>query len=272
MLGFLTTHAAMGARFAERIGLDPAVGVGHRPGLRAVGRQGRPRPAVRGTDRAAGAAGAAGQSGRGVQPAPRHPTRRWRWSAGTRAPSSTRPSADLFCASAAEVLDGVDEAADWDAVLDVEPEPCRRVSGAELDVVLEAMADLADLKSPYFAGHSRGVANLAAEAARALGLPADDQHRPAAGRVDSRPRPGRCFHRDLGQAEPAHRHRAGTGPASSAAHRPHAGPGQRAERATHDRRSSPRAAGRLRVPEGAHRVRADSVRIDCWPLPTFTTR
>jgi HD-GYP domain-containing protein (c-di-GMP phosphodiesterase class II) len=53
--------------------------------------------------------------------------------------------------------------------------PCRRVSGGELDVVLEAMADLADLKSPYLAGHSRGVANLAAEAARVSGLPAAER-------------------------------------------------------------------------------------------------
>jgi HD-GYP domain-containing protein (c-di-GMP phosphodiesterase class II) len=45
------------------------------------------------------------------------------------------------------------------------------VTGAELDEVLEAMADLVDLKSPYLAGHSRGVANLPAEAARIAGLP-----------------------------------------------------------------------------------------------------
>jgi len=73
------------------------------------------------------------------------------------------------------VLDDVDAAANWDAVLDVEPEPCRRVGGGDLDVVLEAMADLADLKSPYLAGHSRGVANLAAEVARMSGLPAADR-------------------------------------------------------------------------------------------------
>jgi HD-GYP domain-containing protein (c-di-GMP phosphodiesterase class II) len=35
---------------------------------------------------------------------------------------------------------------------------------------LEAIADLVDLKSVYLAGHSRGVANLAAEAARGSGL------------------------------------------------------------------------------------------------------
>lgn len=44
------------------------------------------------------------------------------------------------------------------------------VRGAELDRVLQAMADLVDMKSPYFAGHSRGVANLAAEAARVSGM------------------------------------------------------------------------------------------------------
>ena len=48
------------------------------------------------------------------------------------------------------------------------------VTGAELDRVLEAMADLVDLKSPYLAGHSRGVANLAAEAARLSGCSADE--------------------------------------------------------------------------------------------------
>jgi HD-GYP domain-containing protein (c-di-GMP phosphodiesterase class II) len=56
-------------------------------------------------------------------------------------------------------------------VLAAEPRLARSVSGAELDEVLEAMADLVDLKSPYHAGHSRGVANLAAEAAQISGLP-----------------------------------------------------------------------------------------------------
>jgi len=72
---------------------------------------------------------------------------------------------------AAEVLDGLDEAANWSSILALEPRLSRTVSGPELDQVLEAIADLADLKSPYVAGHSRGVANLAAEAARFSGLP-----------------------------------------------------------------------------------------------------
>ncbi|HZQ66311.1 MAG TPA: HD domain-containing phosphohydrolase [Gaiellaceae bacterium] len=83
--------------------------------------------------------------------------------------------ADLFVAEADELLDGLEEAAAWEAIIDAEPRLGRVVAGAELDEVLEAMADLVDLKSPHLAGHSRGVANLAAEAARLAGLPPDEQ-------------------------------------------------------------------------------------------------
>ena len=82
--------------------------------------------------------------------------------------------ADCFFEHATEVLAGLDEAADWDAILQREPTLSRRVSGAELDDVLLAMADLVDMKSPYLAGHSRGVANLAAAAARAAGMKQDE--------------------------------------------------------------------------------------------------
>ena len=55
-------------------------------------------------------------------------------------------------------------------------EPLARppLSDAELDTVLEVIADIADLKSPWFSGHSRGVADLAARAVRAAGLPDRD--------------------------------------------------------------------------------------------------
>jgi HD-GYP domain-containing protein (c-di-GMP phosphodiesterase class II) len=83
--------------------------------------------------------------------------------------------ADLFVEHAPTVLDGLEIDATWDAVLDAEPLLARRVWGDELDAVLEALADLVDLKSPYLAGHSRGVANLAAEAARLFGLSESEQ-------------------------------------------------------------------------------------------------
>lgn len=82
---------------------------------------------------------------------------------------------DLFCNHAFDVLDGLDEAAAWDAVLEAEPQPSRRVAGADLDHVLEATADLVDLKSPYLAGHSRGVANLVSAAAGISGLSNDQR-------------------------------------------------------------------------------------------------
>ena len=63
---------------------------------------------------------------------------------------------DLFCSRAPDLLDGLDRASDWDAILGTEPQLSRRVAGADLDQVLDAMADLVDLKSPYLAGHSRG--------------------------------------------------------------------------------------------------------------------
>ncbi len=82
--------------------------------------------------------------------------------------------AELFCDRADELLDGLDSDATWPDVIDAEPGLRRVVAGSELDGVLEAMADLVDMKSPHMAGHSRGVANLAAEAARTSGLGAPD--------------------------------------------------------------------------------------------------
>jgi len=82
--------------------------------------------------------------------------------------------AALFEEYAGSLVGDLDTAATWEAIMAAEPSLARRVSGEELDRVLEAMADLVDLKSPYLSGHSRGVANLAAEAARLLGLADDD--------------------------------------------------------------------------------------------------
>ena len=45
---------------------------------------------------------------------------------------------------------------------------------AKLDAALDALGDFADLKSPFFLGHSRGVARLAAEAGTAMGLSEDE--------------------------------------------------------------------------------------------------
>ena len=56
------------------------------------------------------------------------------------------------------------------AVLDAEPGPVATIGAADLDRALAAVADFADLKSPFLRGHSTGVASLATGAARAAGL------------------------------------------------------------------------------------------------------
>ena len=50
------------------------------------------------------------------------------------------------------------------------------LSGAELDDALTVAADFIDLKSPYMGGHSRRCAELAADAARVLGLRRGSRH------------------------------------------------------------------------------------------------
>lgn len=57
----------------------------------------------------------------------------------------------------------------WDAVLDAEPAPIVTIPERRIDELAEALADVVDLKSPYFLGHSGGVARLAGEAAAQLG-------------------------------------------------------------------------------------------------------
>jgi len=77
--------------------------------------------------------------------------------------------ADLFTAHGRGWFDRLDKVEPWDAVLDLEPEPRRTLSGANLDNALTVAADFIDLKSPYMAGHSRRCAQLSADAARLLG-------------------------------------------------------------------------------------------------------
>ena len=80
---------------------------------------------------------------------------------------------DRFIKRADELTAGLDETT-WEAVLALEPEPHALMSEQQFDAACLAMADFADLKSPYSVGHSRAVAALAGEAARRCGLPAGD--------------------------------------------------------------------------------------------------
>jgi HD-GYP domain-containing protein (c-di-GMP phosphodiesterase class II) len=70
------------------------------------------------------------------------------------------------------VFAALDEAS-WEAVVAEEP-PRARLTGSDFDTALEALGDFADLKSPWFAGHSREVAELAEAAGWRLELSEPD--------------------------------------------------------------------------------------------------
>lgn len=169
LLSFAATHSTLGSQFAKQIGLDDAVctAVAHcyeqwdgkgQPGrlrgeqislpARIVQLAGPVETFARRHGVAAAVDIARKQRGRLFDPT----------------------VVDALCSNAGQVLDALDEASRWEAVLDAEPGLPLTVVGDEVDGVLEAMADLVDVKTPSTAGHSRGVANLAVEAARIAGM------------------------------------------------------------------------------------------------------
>jgi HD-GYP domain-containing protein (c-di-GMP phosphodiesterase class II) len=78
---------------------------------------------------------------------------------------------ELFTAEADALFAELEGVSSWDAVMATEPALDVELTEAELDVALEAVADFVDLKSPYTLGHSRGVADLAGDAATLASLP-----------------------------------------------------------------------------------------------------
>src|SRR5579884_2841227 len=81
---------------------------------------------------------------------------------------------DRFCASAARSCGVFASEPTWDEVLALEPGVHATFTDAELARACVAIADFTDLKSPYTAGHSRGVAALAARAAERCGIGRSD--------------------------------------------------------------------------------------------------
>jgi HD-GYP domain-containing protein (c-di-GMP phosphodiesterase class II) len=84
-------------------------------------------------------------------------------------------SAAAFARHAPDVIaDATAVESPWDAVIAAEPGEPEPMDDDRLDAALRAIADFADLKSPYLVGHSSGVAELAARAAERAGLPPAD--------------------------------------------------------------------------------------------------
>ncbi|MBJ8338042.1 HD domain-containing protein [Antrihabitans sp. YC3-6] len=80
---------------------------------------------------------------------------------------------DAFCEIAPAVLPEIGRQAELHELIADDRTLRRSLSEAELDVALEAVADFTDLRSLHRAGHSRGVADLAAAAATSMRLPED---------------------------------------------------------------------------------------------------
>jgi HD-GYP domain-containing protein (c-di-GMP phosphodiesterase class II) len=78
-------------------------------------------------------------------------------------------------ADAPELLAHDTDASVWDATLAAEPGRQLSLAGDAIDRALGAIGDFADLISPSLAGHSAGVAGLAAAAAQCCGLAEDDR-------------------------------------------------------------------------------------------------
>jgi HD-GYP domain-containing protein (c-di-GMP phosphodiesterase class II) len=73
--------------------------------------------------------------------------------------------AERLAAEAHEILAVDAETSAWEATLACEPTPHLMLDGEAVDRALSAIGDFADLVSPYLAGHSSGVAELATAAA-----------------------------------------------------------------------------------------------------------
>ncbi|HXD41139.1 MAG TPA: HD domain-containing phosphohydrolase [Ramlibacter sp.] len=80
----------------------------------------------------------------------------------------------LLLDAAGELLDGLQDAPTWELILALEPGQPVWLDAAALDAACEAIADFADLRSPWHLGHSRRVAGLAADAAQQLSFPNAD--------------------------------------------------------------------------------------------------
>jgi HD-GYP domain-containing protein (c-di-GMP phosphodiesterase class II) len=83
-------------------------------------------------------------------------------------------AAQAFEHCADDVFAELEAGSVWDAVLKAEPAPIATIPERRVDDLAEALADVVDLKSPDFLGHSRGVARLAEEAAAHLDLGDDE--------------------------------------------------------------------------------------------------
>ena len=81
---------------------------------------------------------------------------------------------DLLVTDADLIFAGLDELQAWDAVIDIEPSLTVVLTDEQIDAALAAVGSFIDLKSPYFLGHARAVADLVAAAAERSEMSAEE--------------------------------------------------------------------------------------------------
>ena len=163
---------------------------------------------------------------------------------------------DSFCADPGPILDGLGSFRAWDQVIDLDPRLGQRLTPAQLDAALLALADFSDLKCPSRVGHSRGVAELVGAAGATIGMTGRRGGEPPAGGRDPRRRHGRDHQRRLEHHGAVDARAAGAGADASVPHRPHVRPRRRARTRRRVRVTAPRAARRERIPARRLRERA----------------
>ena len=77
---------------------------------------------------------------------------------------------DTLCLDADKVFAHLDDVGSWDTVIDAEPSLAITLTATQCDAALLAISTFVDLKSPFTVGHSLAVAELAAAAAKQVGL------------------------------------------------------------------------------------------------------
>ncbi len=82
--------------------------------------------------------------------------------------------ADLFLADPERYLAGLDQPADRETILALEPRPHAVLDEEACEEAYLAIADMVDMRMPFTFGHSRAVAALADAAGKQMGLPASD--------------------------------------------------------------------------------------------------
>jgi HD-GYP domain-containing protein (c-di-GMP phosphodiesterase class II) len=80
---------------------------------------------------------------------------------------------DAFIEDAEQILAGPGPGDVWDAALREAPDRNQRLDAEALESLLVALGDFVDLKCPFTLGHSRATAQLASDAATAVGLDLD---------------------------------------------------------------------------------------------------